>query len=197
MSIRHEELWQETVDFHGHICPGIAVGFRASVLAMATLDKALRKLGETHIAVCENDVCGIDGVQYITGCTLGNDGLIIYNRGKFAFSWVEKRTGEGIRILLKVPLWASNEPLLLHRKVKVGTATEKEKQQWIDIRGKRGLELMELKDNKLLDVQQIKIKIPGKPRLFPFVSCAECGEAFMEPWASLDGGRVICPACKS
>lgn len=190
-----EALWQDVVNFHGHICPGLVIGFRASILALSTLKRALRKLGETHLAICENDVCGIDGVQFITGCTLGNDGLIINNKGKFAFSWVDKRTSEGIRVLLKGPLWSSNEPLRLHRKVKEGTATEKEKRQWIDIRGKRSLELMALKDNKLLDVQEIQIKIPGKPRLFPFVTCADCGENFMEPWARINEGRVLCEAC--
>lgn len=54
---------------------------------------------------------------------------------------------------------------------------------------------MALKDNKLLDVQEIQIKIPGKPRLFPFVTCADCGEAFMEPWARINEGRVLCKAC--
>ena len=91
-----EALWQDVVNFHGHICPGLVIGFRASILALSTLKRALRKLGETHLAICENDVCGIDGVQFITGCTLGNDGLIINNKGKFAFSWVEdvyKRQG--------------------------------------------------------------------------------------------------------
>lgn len=191
-----EALWQETVGFHGHICPGIVVGFRASVLALETLDKPLKKLGDTHIAICENDVCGVDGVQFVTGCTLGNDGLIINNIGKFAFSWVEKKTGEGIRILLKAPLWATNDPLRLHRKVKEGTATEEEKKQWIKARGKRGAELMELEDDELLEVQRVKIDIPGKARLFPFASCAKCGEAFMEPWAGIEDGKILCKACK-
>ena len=193
--MEREKLWQDTVNFHGHVCPGIVAGFRASVLALTMLKRPPGSLGETHVAVCENDVCGVDGVQFVTGCTLGNDGLIIANKGKFAFSWVEKKTGRGLHILLKAPLWAANEPLRLHRMVKEGTATEKEKQQWVAVRGKRGLELMELADSELLAVQQIQLKIPGKARLFPFVTCAECGEAFMEPWAKIEGGRILCPTC--
>ena len=192
----NEALWQETVNFHGHVCPGIVVGFRASVLALKILDKPPKKLDETYIAICENDVCGVDGVQLVTGCTLGNDGLIINNIGKFAFSWVDKKTGEGIRILLKILPWPSNEPLRLHRKVKEGTATKEEKQQWIDARGKRGAELMQLADDELFKIQQIQMKIPGKARLFPFAVCTKCGEAFMEPWAGIEKGQVLCRACK-
>lgn len=193
----NETLWQDVVDFHGHICPGIVIGFRASVLALETLDKPLRGLGETHFAVCENDVCGVDGVQFVTGCTIGNDGLIIDNRGKFAFSWVDKKTGEGIRILLKVPIWGSNKPVHLHRKTKEGTATKEERQQWISVRNRRGQELMRLTDDELLDIRRIQIEIPGRPRLFPFVTCSKCGEAFMEPWAGVEGGNILCKACRS
>ncbi len=190
-------LWQETVNFHGHICPGIVVGFRASFLALKTLKKLPKQLAKTHIAICENDVCGVDGVQFVTGCTLGNDGLIINNIGKFAFSWINKKTGEGIRIFLKILPWSSNEPLRLHRKVKEGTATKEEKQQWVDVRGERGLELMRLKDDELFDIQQIQMKIPGKARLFPFITCTRCGEAFMEPWGGIEEGQILCRTCKS
>jgi formylmethanofuran dehydrogenase subunit E len=192
----NEALWQDTVDFHGHICPGIVVGFRACVLALKTLNSSFRELGKTHLAFCENDVCGVDAVQYVTGCTLGNDGLIIDNRGKFAFSWVDKKTGAGIRVLLKAPLWATNEPLYLHRKVKEGTATEEEKKQWFKIRDQRGKELMELEDKELLEVQQVQMKFPGKARLFPFLTCAGCGESFMESWATIEDGQTYCKACR-
>ncbi|MGI6096900.1 MAG: FmdE family protein [Dethiobacteria bacterium] len=192
----NEKLWQQTVDFHGHICPGIAVGFRASVLALAKFERPVRKLGETHIAICENNVCGVDGVQFVTGCTLGNDGLLIDNKGKFAFSWVNKKSGKGLRIILKAPLWLSNEPLRLHRKVKEGTATAAEKERFFELREKRGNELMELADKELLEIQELEMQIPGKPRLFPFVTCARCGEPFMEPWAGIEEGQIICKACR-
>jgi formylmethanofuran dehydrogenase subunit E len=194
--ISNDSLWHDTVNFHGHICPGIVVGYRASVLALETLGSSFRELGKTHLAFCENDVCGVDAVQYVTGCTLGNDMLIIDKRGKFAFSWLDKKTGAGIRVLLKAPLWATNEPLRLHRKVKEGTATEEEKKQWFKFRDQRGRELMELEDGELLEVQQVQAKFPGKARLFPFLTCAACGEAFMEPWAAIEEGRTYCKACR-
>jgi formylmethanofuran dehydrogenase subunit E len=42
--------------------------------------------------------CFSDGVQYITGCTFGNNGLIFNDYGKNAFSLVD-RNGRDVRIV--------------------------------------------------------------------------------------------------
>jgi len=190
-----QEAWAKAVAFHGHICPGLAVGFRASMKVLELLGCTGKLIGESHYAVVENDVCGVDGVQLITGCTLGNDSLIIENQGKFAFAWVDKKTGVGYRLLLKEPVWLSNEPLELHHKVKLGTATAEEKSQFIALRNQRGLELMALLDEELFQVEAIVRKIPGKPRLHPFVQCARCNEYFMAPWAHTIDNETFCSGC--
>ncbi|MDD4802223.1 MAG: FmdE family protein [Syntrophomonas sp.] len=195
--MHNNELWTKAVAFHGHICPGIVVGYRASTKVLELLGLSGKLIGDTHNAIVENDVCGVDGVQIVTGCTLGNDSLIIENHGKFAFAWVDKKTRAGFRLLLKVPLWKTNEPLELHQKVKLGTATPEEKQSFISIRGQRGQELMELSDDELFKVEAIARKVPGKPRLHPFVKCAQCEESFMEPWAQTIEGKILCPVCRN
>ncbi len=181
--------------FHGHVCPGIVVGCRASALVLELLGRPGQFLADSHFAVVENDVCGVDGVQYVTGCTLGNDSLIIENQGKFAFAWVNKQSGEGYRILMKVPLWKSNEPLELHHKVKNGNATAEEKQSFIKVREQRGRELLAIPDTELFEVQKINRKIPGKPRLHPFVECTRCNEPLMQPWARMIDNKIVCPKC--
>lgn len=191
----HAEDFNRAFQFHGHICPGIVVGCRASALVLERMGCSGQLIGDSHFAVVENDVCGVDGVQLITGCTLGNDSLIIENQGKFAFAWVNKQSGEGFRILLKAPLWKSAEPLELHHKVKNGTATPEEKQRFISLRGERGCELMEFSDEDLFHVEKIVRKIPGKPRLHPFVECSSCKEPFMKPWVRMSGDEVLCPRC--
>jgi len=35
-----DELIQQTIDFHGHSCPGLALGIRAAELALAELGRA-------------------------------------------------------------------------------------------------------------------------------------------------------------
>ena len=54
---------------------------------------------EELIAIVETNNCFSDGVQVVTGCTFGNNGLIYKDLGKTAVT-VAKRDGTAIRIVL-------------------------------------------------------------------------------------------------
>ena len=89
---------EKTIAFHGHWCPGLAIGIRAAELA-------LRKLGRPEAAelaaVVETDMCGVDAVQVLTGCTFGKGNLVHRDYGKMAFSFFDRKTGKGFRAVLK------------------------------------------------------------------------------------------------
>ena len=62
-----EEL-KPLIAFHGHYCPGILVGWRASRLALKLLGTT-RDRDEEMTAIVENDACGVDAIQFVLGCT--------------------------------------------------------------------------------------------------------------------------------
>ena len=83
-----QQLWEKCVAFHGHECPGLAIGFRASQIAADRLGEPMSALSdEGVVCVTENDACGVDAVQFITGCTMGKGNLIYRPTGKMAFSF--------------------------------------------------------------------------------------------------------------
>lgn len=45
------ELWNECIKFHGHFCPGLAMGYRASEIAAEELGIPLEKASDEEI-VC-------------------------------------------------------------------------------------------------------------------------------------------------
>lgn len=188
--------WKQAVGFHGHICPGLSVGYKASFYGLTLLGLEGKNIGATHNAIVENDVCGVDGVQIVTGCTIGNDSLIIDNQGKKAFSFVDKKTGDGVRILLNVPLWGDNgEAILLHRKVKNGEATAEERAEFFRMREHRGQELLEYPNDMMFTWQSVNIKVPSNPRLYNFITCEICQEEAMEPWIKMKDGLKVCSKC--
>ena len=93
-----DETIDRVIGFHGHVCPGLVIGIRASELVGA-------QLGETEpadlVAVVETDMCGVDAVQFLTGCTLGKGNLIHKDHGKMAFSFFDRRSGKGFRARLR------------------------------------------------------------------------------------------------
>ncbi|MDD4570365.1 MAG: FmdE family protein, partial [Tepidanaerobacteraceae bacterium] len=78
-----QKLWRKCVEFHGHECPGLAIGFKACEAAIKKLGVSFAK-DEESVCVTENDACGIDAIQVITGCTVGKGNLIYRGTGKNA-----------------------------------------------------------------------------------------------------------------
>ncbi len=96
----NQELWKICVEFHGHECPGLAIGFRACEIAMEKLNLKFSK-DEEIVCVTENDACGVDAVQVITGCTMGKGNLIYRGTGKMAFSFFDRKNNRNIRLIYK------------------------------------------------------------------------------------------------
>jgi len=57
---------RQAIDFHGHWCPGLAIGVRAAEWALQEMGRAP---DEEIVAVVETDMCGVDAVQALVGCT--------------------------------------------------------------------------------------------------------------------------------
>jgi len=79
------EDWQKCIEFHGHTCPGLAIGFQAARVLMERLG-VLRAPDEELVAIVETDACGADAIQVMTGCTFGKGNFVFKDYGKHAFS---------------------------------------------------------------------------------------------------------------
>ena len=95
--------WQRCIDFHGHSCPGLAIGFKA-VEALKQQMGPVCENDEELVCVTENDACGVDAVQVLTGCSLGKGNLLYRERGKMAFSFFNRTTGQNVRMVFKLPV---------------------------------------------------------------------------------------------
>ncbi len=78
------------IQFHGHTCPGLAIGFKAAVALMGRLG-VNRAPDEELIAIVETDACGADAIQVMTGCTFGKGNFVFKNYGKHASSLMDRK----------------------------------------------------------------------------------------------------------
>jgi len=53
---------------------------------------------EELVAITENNACGVDALQYISGCTFGKGNLIFKDYGKQAYTLYSRKTGQGVRV---------------------------------------------------------------------------------------------------
>ncbi len=165
----NQEYWDKARKFHGHECPGLAIGVK---LCQAVVEKMNLSpaIDEELVCISENNACGVDAVQVLMGCTMGKGNLIYKPRGKQAFTFINRDKGQAMRFYLK----ARND--LMERL---------EYQEY----------LLSAPIDELFDCEPVEIKIPEKARLFSSLSCEVCGEFASENKIRLQEGEKLCLDC--
>lgn len=181
--------------FHGHLCPGLAIGIR--VAEQALLEMGERPGDEEVVALVETNNCAVDAIQFITGCTYGKGNLIHLDFGKNAFRFIRRSDGKAIRIVMKpdaVKSGGAQEDALMKR-IREGSASEEEKMESDRLRKQHIEAILTMPLADLLEVQTIEFEIPPRAKIFNSVPCAACGEKTMEPRLRLFEGKAYCPEC--
>lgn len=187
--------WEKAVDFHGHVCPGLAMGYRAARAGMAALE-ALRAEDEEIFAVVENDACGVDAVMVLTGCTLGKGNLLYRDLGKQAFVFGSRKTGRAVRVVVRNQSGpGDDDSRRLMKRVLEGRATAGEEERFHREREEKVRTLLEMPAEELLQITKVEFPFPERARLFRSVRCSACGEWAAEPRMRLREGQPVCLTC--
>ena len=65
-----KKLWEKCAEFHGHVCGGLTIGYKAALYAIELLELTFSE-DERVVCVAENDACGVDAIQVVLGCSVG------------------------------------------------------------------------------------------------------------------------------
>jgi len=181
--------------FHGHWCPGLAMGIRVA-------DIALREIGphagdEEVVAIVETDNCAVDAVQYFTGCTFGKGNLIHLDYGKNAFTFIRRSDGKAIRIVVRLGGSSpeDREREALYKKLGAGQATDEDRQRAQQLRQEQIQEILDRPVAELFDVQTVEPVVPERARIYDSMTCAGCGERVMETRVRFLRGEPYCIPC--
>lgn len=185
---------QRVVEFHGHWCPGLAIGIRVS-------EWALREFGhagdEEVVVVVETDMCGVDAIQVLTGCTFGKGNLIHLDQGKMAFTFHRRSDGKALRVLftgegLGTP---GEEMTALNRKRSAGTLSPEEAKRLETLRAGWSEQIMGADAADLFRIHTVAGPPPQRARLMASLACEACGEKTMESRTRRFDGRILCLPC--
>ena len=187
--------FQKCLDFHGHLCPGLCIGFRAGQAGLDWL-KENRALDEELVAIVENDACGCDAVQVLTGCTFGKGNFLFKDHGKQVFTFVARQSGKAVRVSLKEGAIAPSEKHReLMRKRQNHEASAEEEREVSELHRRRSYEILEKPQEDLFAVRPVAVPEPPKARVHPSIACDGCGEPTMETRIEEVGGRRFCREC--
>jgi len=192
------KLLEMTGMLHGHFCPFVALGVKAAMRALKELGVSSTGMEEV-VVIVETNNCFSDGIQFVTGCSFGNNALIYRDYGKTAFT-LARRNGEAVRVSVKADshLLEEHEPEAteLFQKVVVNhQGTGDDQRRLKELWQQASFKILDIPDEQLFNVKRVTIRVPAYARIFASVKCAVCGENIMEPRARIKDGKPICIPC--
>jgi len=161
--------WNDCVAFHGHECGGLTIGYKASLYAIDLLKLEFSD-DEQVVCVTENDACGVDAIQVMLGCSVGKGNLLFHIRGKQAFSFYNRKSGQSVRLVLKP---------------KPEGMTRAESFAYYQ----------SCRPEELFEVKQTTIQLPEKAKLFDSYICDCCGEVTGANWIRISDNKKLCLDC--
>ncbi|MEJ5365095.1 MAG: FmdE family protein [Desulfosoma sp.] len=196
LSEQGEALWQRCAAFHGHVCPGLALGYAASRLAMAKLREDSRAEDEELVAVVENDACFVDAVQVLTGCTFGKGNFFHKDYGKIALTLFSRRSGRGVRVSLKGDVLGQDpEHAQLLKKILSGQADAAERARFEQLHAQRTREILGTDPEDLFRATFVDGPVPERARMEPSTPCPRCGEPTMPSKMVSGPSGPLCRGC--
>lgn len=188
------EQIEQTISFHGHWCPGLAVGLRAAEWALTHLGRAE---DEEIVSVVETDMCAVDAIQFLTGCTFGKGNLIHRDYGKNAFSFYRRRDDTAARLVKRPDIFGRTREAMnrLNRKRQARGLTVAEGDTWNKLRAEMSALIMDAEFGDLFQIKKPTLPVPEKARILESRICESCGEAVMETRTRKFEGRVFCTPC--
>lgn len=149
------ELMKKATIFHGHICPGVAIGVLAA--------KYILEHGFEHspdeelVVVVETDNCSVDALQALIGTTYGKGNLIHNDYGKNNYTIYSRKTQKAVKLSLKPSLFGNKKMS----------------------RDERVQKILTLNPDKVFDITSVEFDPPMRAQIEESVSCDICGELTM------------------
>jgi len=183
---------RDAIQFHGHLCPGLALGYRVAKAALREL-KADRPRDEELAAIVENDSCAADAIQFITGCTFGKGNLIFRDHGKHVYTLFNRKTGQGVRISEDYRGFEQDQRFQeLKKRQEAGENVAEEKRS---LMMEKAGAILKADEREIFSVLPITSPPPEEARIRASVRCSQCAEKFMESRGRVRNGKIVCIPC--
>lgn len=192
-----EELLLKSGLIHGHFCPGLSQGVMAAAYGMKSFMDSDGM--EDIVAIPEINSCFVDGIQFVSGCTIGNNALIYRDMGKTAVTFTKRGSNKGIRIVAKrdyfekINKTAEGFGDLLNEVVNKNNRDPKMLKSFKETARFASFEMLKWDFDELYYVQEVVPELPTHAKIVESFTCDSCGESGMTTRRT--AGTDICYRC--
>ena len=166
-------LYNDLIAFHGHSCPGLAIGYRMTKAAMDYLAGS-HAVDEELVAVVENNACGVDALQFLSGCTFGKGNFIFKDYGKQVYTLYSRDSRKGVRVVFN----PQNIP-----------------ENVINDREQYANWILNANESDVVSLQEVHVEEPEPARIIDSVECDSCGEMMMTTRTRKSDNKTVCIPC--
>ena len=165
------DLMEKAINFHGHSCPGLAIGVLVSKYILENGSDF--SLDEELVAVVENDNCSVDAIQALLGTTFGKGNLIHLDYGKNNFTFYNRTQEKAIKLAQKGRSMGSRD---LSRE-------------------ERLIHLLDSNPEDVFEIEKVAFKPPSMAQIHESITCDVCGEATMSTRIQHLNDKKLCIPC--
>jgi formylmethanofuran dehydrogenase subunit E len=168
---------------HSHLCPRQILGVRIGFAGAAALDLDVPRADKRLLVILETDGCFADGIEVVTGCTIGHRTLRVEDYGKIAATFVDVKTGTAMRVIPRLDV-----------RERAYAYMPNERRHYF-----AQLEAYQIMPNEeLLEVQTVELikpiaEIVSRPGVR--VNCSVCGEEIINEREVRRDGLKLCHNC--
>jgi formylmethanofuran dehydrogenase subunit E len=178
-----EKLLQESISYHGRLCPRQVLGVRVGLAGVAVLGMEIPRGDKTMLVIVETDGCFVSGVEVATGCAVRHRTLRVEDLGKVAATFANITTGQAVRVA----------PRLDVRQRAYDYAPREDRRYYAQLQG-----YQVMPDDELLSIENVSLTISidnlvSRPGLR--VNCERCGEEIINEREVIQDGRILCQTC--
>ena len=162
---------KKAIGFHGHTCPGLAIGVLASKYI---LDRGNDfSIDEELVAVVENDNCSVDAIQSLLGTTFGKGNLKFLDYGKNNYTFYNRTTQKAVKLSLNP------------RKLGDMELTREERLE----------KVLNSKPEELFKIKEVTYDPPAMAKIHESIVCENCNEPTMSTRIRELNGKKLCIPC--
>ncbi len=170
--VNTQKLMNKAVEFHGHSCPGVAIGV---MVAKYILEHGHEfSIDEELVAVVENDNCSVDALQKLLGTTFGKGNLVFKDYGKNNYTFYNRTKEKAVKLSLKPKKSFRNEDLTREERIK---------------------KLLNMNPNEVFKIEQVEFSPPSRAEIHESIKCENCGDPTMATRIKVLNGQKLCIPC--
>jgi len=179
-------------EFHGHICPGLTIGYRAAQEALERL-KEERSADEEIVAIVETDACCVDAIQVLTGCTFGKGNLIFRDYGKMVFYFLSRHSKKCVRLSMKPSSIGKpdSEEEGDHEEIHL-----QHDGKYPEFKPEITRDILQKPIDEIFEIKEVAIDIPLRAKIEISELCDVCHEPAMPSKMTVSGDIRVCQECR-